>query len=576
MALIQVHQINKNVGTRKLLNDISFDIHEGDKIGLVGWNGAGKTTLVKILMGLVEPDSGTVTKFPETLPIGYLPQSTEHQLSFERELNDLGETMLKSASQLGLFKPHWIDSETKYLSGGEKLKLSLAKIWANHSQCLLLDEPTNHLDFKGINWLITEVNAYSGAVMIISHDRYFLNQTVTKVFELEKGKLTIYNGNYSAYRKEKQDQMMRQQHEFDKQQRKIADIHQQVKTLKQWSEKAHRDAGKGGSNAENRQAGLREHERVKAKKKDSQIKSKLKRLDLELSQHTVEKPDEEMKVSFSFESNHKRGKRIVEAKGLMKQYSNRVIFDKSHFYVMHGEKIGLVGSNGTGKTTLIKLLLGEEKPTKGSLWKSDSMKAAYLSQDVNDLPLEKTTLAYLDFNEREQGTKARTLFANMNMKEDKLIKPMAELSLGERTRVKLVQMILQEYDLLILDEPTNHLDLPSREQLEETLSEYTGTLIIVSHDRYLINKLCNRLLVIENETILRIEMGLDEYEQSKTQTKQDKKELSEELSLTEIKITELLGKISIVKPGTEEYLFYDRELIEMMKKKQRLQKQLVT
>lgn len=566
MALIQVHQLKKSIGTRVLLNELSFDIHEGDKIGLVGWNGAGKTTLVKILMGLVEPDTGTIKKIPSSLSIGYLPQSTEH-LTFEGELNESGETLLKSASQLGLTKPHWIDSETKYLSGGEKLKLSLAKIWTNHSQCLLLDEPTNHLDSKGINWLITEVKSYGGAVMIISHDRYFLDQTVTKIFELEKGKLNIYNGNYSTYHKEKQDQMMRQQHDFDKQQRKIADIQQQVKTLRQWSDKAHREAGKGGSNAENRQAGLREHERVKAKKKDSQIKSKIKRLDLELSQHTVEKPDEEMKVSFHFESTNKHGKRIVEAKDLMKQYGKRVIFDRSYFYVMNGEKVGLMGLNGAGKTTLIKLLLGEEKPTKGTLWKSESMKAAYLSQDVNDLPLEKTALDYLQ-NDREKQLKARTLFANMNMKEDKLIKPMAELSLGERTRVKLVQMILQEYDLLILDEPTNHLDLPSREQLEETLESFTGTLIIVSHDRYLINKLCNRLLVIENQRIQRIDMGMNEYESIKNPVNQDEKERLEDLSVIETKITELLGKISFVKPGSEEYLRYDHELIEMMKKKQ--------
>ena len=160
MVLIQVHQLKKSVGTRVILDELSFDIHEGDKIGLVGWNGAGKTTLVKILMGLVAPDTGTVKKIPASLSIGYLPQSTE-QLSFEGELNESGETLLKSASQLGLSKLNWIDSETKYLSGGEKLKLSLAKIWANHSQCLLLDEPTNHLDSKGINWLINEVKSYN-------------------------------------------------------------------------------------------------------------------------------------------------------------------------------------------------------------------------------------------------------------------------------------------------------------------------------------------------------------------------------------------------------------------------------
>ncbi|MFP3488377.1 ABC transporter ATP-binding protein, partial [Staphylococcus sp. SIMBA_130] len=186
------------------------------------------------------------------------------------------------------------------------------------------------------------------AALIISHGRYFLDETVTKIFELEAGKLTIYEGNYSFYRNEKQRRYEQNKRDYEKQQRKVEMIEQQISTLKDWSAKGHREAGKGGSNSENRQMGLREFERAKAKKKDNQIKSKLKRLNLELKKDGVEKPKEEKTVSFQFESASKRGKRVLEARGIQKQFGDRLLFDKSHFYIKHGERIGLIGSNGTG------------------------------------------------------------------------------------------------------------------------------------------------------------------------------------------------------------------------------------
>lgn len=570
-TVIQGKGLQKSFGERELLKDISFDIRQGEKIGLVGWNGAGKTTIIKILMNIIEPDKGSVTKWPSHLKIGYLPQSTDYALSIDSELIEYGEQLMETSKQLGLPKEKWDEEELYHLSGGEKLKLSLAKIWANSPEFLILDEPTNHLDMQGVNWLIEEVRDYAGAAIIISHDRYFLDETVTKVFELEDGKLKVYQGNYTSYQNEKQRLYEQEKRDYEKQQRKVEMIENQISTLKNWSEKAHRLAGKGGSNAENRQAGLREYERVKAKKKDNQIKSKLKRLNLELSKHEVTKPKEKKSVSFQFETGHKRGKRILEAKGIMKQFGDRLLFEKSHFYVQHGERIGLLGSNGAGKTTFIKIMLEEETLTKGSLWISESTKIAYLSQDVSDLPGEKTPLAYLDLEDQEQETNARTIFANMGIQKEILQKPISQLSLGERTRIKLIHMILKKYDVLILDEPTNHLDLPSREELEKTLSCYTGTLIIVSHDRYLIEKLCTKLLLIENRKIQQIEMGLKEYEERKRRKEtQAEQNIQEEIAIIETKITELLGKISYLKEGTEEYNQIDKELMKCMERKQKL------
>jgi macrolide transport system ATP-binding/permease protein len=561
MTMIQVRKVSKSFGERVILKDIQFDIQKGEKIGLIGWNGAGKTTLVKMLMKELDPDQGSITFIPLHLKIGYLPQSTD-QTDLTEEVS---EDFFHIISKLGVQKHvGWEGERYRQLSNGERLKLSLASIWSQHPEFLILDEPTNHLDLQGVKWLINEMKSYEGAALIISHDRYFLDETVTKIFELEDGRLTIYEGNYTVYREEKKHQIEKQQREYEKQQRKIQTIEKQVARLKQWSDKAHRMAGKVGVGAEIRQ---KEYGRVKAKKKDQQVKSKLKRLEQELTKNKAEKPKDEMSVTFHFQGGEKRGKRVVEATELSKQFQDRILFQSSYFYINHGEKVGLLGPNGAGKTTLLKMLLGEENTTSGSLWKSQSLRIAYLSQDVNDLPLEQTVLQYLDVVDRERIAQARTILANVGLKE-KVTKPISALSLGECTKVKLVKMILHDIDLLILDEPTNHLDLPSREQLEETLLDFPGTLLVVSHDRYFIEKICNKLLVIDNQQIKRIESGLKEYSENRDKEKAlTKNQLANELAIIETKITELLGNICLLTPGTEEYQKIDEELTELMKKK---------
>ncbi|WP_339145539.1 MULTISPECIES: ABC-F type ribosomal protection protein [unclassified Sutcliffiella] len=570
--ILQVKQVNKSFGERDILKEISFDIRNGEKIGLVGWNGAGKTTLMKLLMGAIEPDSGSIKKLPTTLRIGYLPQSTDYTIRTEEEMIEEGKSLLRTASELGVNR--FITGGEDFfdtLSGGERLKVALAKIWTQSPQLLCLDEPTNHMDMKGVNWLVSELQKFNGAAIIISHDRYFLDKTVSKIYEIEDCKLMEYEGNYTAYRQEKQRRLDQQTRDYGKQQRKIKMIEDQVANLKQWSEKAHREAGKRDNPGERKQMGLKEFERVKAKKKDNQIKSKTKRLELELSKHKVEKPKEEVQVKFEFETDGKRGKRILEAKGLTKQFAERLLFEKSHFYVKHGERIGLIGENGAGKTTFIKMLLEQESITKGSLWKSASLKIAYLSQEVSDMPLDQNAMEYIDLIGWERVSKARTIFANMGMHEEKLTKPLNTLSLGEKTRVKLVHMIMQEYDVLILDEPTNHLDLPSREQMEATLSTFTGTVMVISHDRYFIEKLCDKLLVIENKRIKRVETGLQEYEESKKkQVSSSEKETREQIAILEAKITELLGKITMVNKDSKEYSDMDDELLKLMQLKREL------
>lgn len=563
MPILRARNIGKSFGDKQVLTEITFTIQKNNRIGLVGFNGAGKTTLANLIHGSVKPDKGVIQTEKEHLKIGYLQQSVDYSIN-DYEHEELSTEFLELASELGLKKIHAWETERFFsLSGGEKLKIALANIWASKPDILILDEPTNHLDFHGVKWLIESLHSYKGAVIAISHDRYFLDETVTKIFELEGGKLTQYEGNYSDYRVHKKKRYKDQLHQYEVQQKYKERVEGQVTQLQQWAGKAHRSM--------NDQEGFKEFHGVKAKKLDKVIKSKMKRLNRELEKNKIEKPDEEKKVQFQFDVSGKRGKRMIEAKKLTKRFGNRTLFQNSHFYLNYGERIGLIGNNGAGKTTLIELLLGQESVTSGEIWKSDSLKLAYLSQDVAEMPLEKNTIDALGLTHRDEIFQARTILANMGMKGDKLNQPIQSLSLGERTRVKLTGMLIREHDLLILDEPTNHLDLPSREQLEDTLNEFTGAMLVVSHDYYFLNKLCDKLLVIEDGRIKRVEMDLKQYEAKKNQmivpAKQDSEE---ELLRIETEISAVLGELSLLEKDSEKYVELDAKFLALVRKKKEL------
>jgi len=579
MTLLKCRQIVRSFGDRQVLNGVNIEINSGDRIGLVGLNGSGKSTLARIITGDLTPDQGAVTVYKKNLKIGYLQQDASYtagprQQNCSPEPEENG-VFLATAGRIGLKKiPAGEEGMAEtVLSSGERAKLAFSRVWASRPDLLILDEPTNHLDFQGAEQLVAELQKFNGAVLIISHDRWFLDQTVTKIYELTGGVAALYPGNYSYYREEKKRRFASQLHRYRNERKEEEMIRAEINRLREWSAKAHRESTKRSDI----RMGAKEYYRVKAKKLDRQVKSKIKRLE-RLKETATPKPQAEPKLEFAFTATN-RGRRIIDADGLSKAFGEKVLFQESRFFIQRGEKFGLIGPNGCGKTTLLRLFLGEERPDTGSLWISPTLNPGYLRQDLDDLDPSKSALEIMNLTAKEKLTAARTLLAHMGIDAGMATQPTGCLSLGERVRIKLVQLLLDEKDLLLLDEPTNHLDLPGRERLEEALSSYTGTIILVSHDRYLLETVCNKLLVFGRAhagapvTVRRLEDGFAGYarreeEQAGGPTEPAPEEAEE--MVIENRIAFILGQLNRLTPGDPEYLRLDEEFQKLVKKKREL------
>lgn len=534
--LIQCKDVFKEYGEITLLRGINLEIEQGEKLGIVGINGAGKTTLINILMKKSEVSSGEVLWDKETFQIGYMQQAPE---------------------QTGL---------QEGLSGGEKTKTLLKQIFYSKCDLLVLDEPTNHLDTKGIEWLIKEIKHFKGTVILISHDRYFLDNSISKVIEIDKGELKIYKGNYSWYRDEKKKQFENQLQQFREQEKVKSKISGQIKELRNWSGKAHAQSAKKAIQEGNKMGG-KEYNRVKAKKMDKQIKSRIKRLE-RIEVKGVQKPVEEMTVAFKLPEAQKKGSIILEARNISKCYENKVLFQEASFYIKTGEKVGLYGPNGCGKTTLIKAIM-KQMSVEGEIYIHPSRRIGYISQEVSDLDEKLNILELFKVQNKKEYSDLRTELSQIGFKEDILSKKIGVLSLGERMKIKLLQLIHEAYEILILDEPTNHIDLHVREQLEKVLKAYTGTIILVTHDRYMMEKICDKVLVFEKGYLRRYEYGITEYHNRKKllgNTFDNKKQsrLIQDKMLLENKIAYTLGHLSQLTPGTPTYEIEDERYKELM------------
>ena len=566
MLLMRIKNIKKEFGEKIVLKDINLDIKINSRIGLVGKNGCGKTTLAKIISGLERMDSGIIDKFNQNIDICYLKQISEIDFeSFNSFFkNSDNNDFFKTSSELGLKKVQtWEEDKLKHLSGGEKTKLSLSQVLNRNCDLFILDEPTNHLDLLGIEWLINEIKHKLKPMIIISHDRYFLDQVVEEIAEIEDGKINLYQGNYTTYRNIKNQNYQSQLHQYHNLKRKEREIDEEIDRLKRWSQIAHRDSTK--------KEGYKEYWRMKAKKKDRQIKSTIKRLE-KMKEEGVTKPIAENEMTFEFTNEERLGLRLVLASNLTKQFNQDILFTNSRFYLERGDKVGLIGANGCGKTTLIKMILGLDCDYQGELFVSKGIKAAYLSQDIFDLNEEMTLNQLISSYDKDKQTKIRTYFASNGITSLMLHQKIANLSLGERTRIKIIFLIIEEHNVLILDEPTNHLDLQSLEQLEKTLHEYQGTIILATHDTYLLEQITTKLLVFKNQSIMKMEMGYKEYQKLlKNRVSIDQ---SQQLEIIQNQITFILSELNKYPSSDRKYHELDQKFKELILKKQQMEKDM--
>lgn len=535
--LFKLANMSYEINGMPIFEHVNVGVQQGDVIGVIGKNGAGKSTLLQLINNDLVPAQGQIQWVQKSLNIAMVEQETESYFIEN-----------KSSSEAKLIEKWCVPKhDFSKLSGGEKLKARLAKGFSMDADLLLLDEPTNHLDQQSIEFLSGLIKNYKGTIILVSHDRYFLDDIAIKIWSIEGKKLIEHEGNYSSYMDARKQKRLTQQREYEKQQKMIERVEGQMKDLTSWSKTAHAQSTK--------KEGFKEYYRVKAKRMDAQVKSKQKRLEKELEKAKAEPVEPEYAVRFSIHANNKGGKRFLEVKNVAKSFNGRTLFQNVNFTIQHGEKVAIIGPNGSGKTTLLKVLLGQETAA-GDIWMSPSAKIGYLTQEVFDFPLEQT-IEQLFFQETyEARGKVQTLMNHLGFLPSHWKEPIQNLSMGERVKCKLMKYILEDKDVLILDEPTNHLDLPSREQLEETLAQYNGTLIIVSHDRYFLDKTTNSKLVIANNSIKK---QLNEFPQKRDN-------LDELRLILETERQDVLGKLSFMTPNDKAYPELDRKFKELTKR----------
>ena len=513
-----------------LFDNVSFDISAGQRIGLVGANGAGKSTLFKILLEQAEIDSGNIHK-TKSLNIGYMEQHTgkssknniwdelmevyadvievENQLeSIAAELENQPENAeelaqkqhrlheefekldgytyksIARASLLGLgFAEPEFNMQVENLSGGQKTRLHLCKILLANVDLLLLDEPTNHLDIKATEWLEGFLASYNGAFVVISHDRYFLDKVTNRTFELANYKLTAYDGNYSRYLQLKEEAQLAKSRQFDNTQREIKRIEGIVAQQKQW----------------NRERNLKTAE------------SKMKVIDR--LEATLDAPDREADaIRFNFSPPSFSGNDVLFCEELAMSFEEKQLFRDVNIDIKKGNRVFLLGANGSGKTTLFKLILSHFPPKSGSVKLGANVKVAYYEQSQEGLHDYKTIFDEIsDAYPKLSNTEIRNALAVFLFRGEDVFKEIGTLSGGEKAKVSLLKLMLSDANFLLLDEPTNHLDIASREALETALSQYTGTILIISHDRYFINKLADKILNLENESLWKYDGNYDYF-----------------------------------------------------------------
>lgn len=539
MPALSVRNLTMTFIERNLFTDVSFDVEERDKVGFIGANGVGKTTLFKILNGEISPVSGTVT-FSKNVRPGYMEQhacnnpraDVYHELlsvfdylsDMETEISALAhqidnksgnldelverQTMLieqferaggltyKSRTRsalLGLgFSENDFTMPVGNLSGGQRSKLCLAKLLLSQSNMLLLDEPTNHLDIDAIAWLEGFLRDFKGAMIIISHDRYFLDNVTNKTIELEHNRAMVYTGSYSEFVKKKESVNESLKNKYEHDLKEIKRIEGIVEQQKRWGQ-AH--------NFITAASKQKEADRIK----DGLVA-----------------PESELEtMRMHFEPRCESGNDVLICKNLAKSFDDKQLFKNVDIHIRKGERVFIIGGNGCGKTTLFRILTGKTPMDSGEYDYGANVEIGYFDQMQQNLDLSKTALDEVwDTFPNMTQTEVRSALASFLFKGDEVFKPLSKMSGGERARVSLLKLMLNGSNFLLLDEPTNHLDASSREELEKTLLDYSGTMLIVSHDRYFINKIADRILLLTNNGVKEYLGNYDYYLERTTAEKQ--------------------------------------------------------
>ncbi len=490
-----INSIKKEFADKLLFENFDLTIYDGEKVGIVGSNGSGKSTLMNLLAKDITPDAGTI-HFNGRL--AYLRQAND-KLGFNiKNLND-NIDFKKIKSELKLANPfNQMSANFDSLSGGEKTKLFISECFSKDFDTLLLDEPTNNLDSHSIDWLIKKVKDFKGTVVIVSHDRYFLNETINKIIEIENGKINEYYGNYDMFESQKKQNLLSQKRQYEKEKAYSKKLERQVLALRNKVDNIERSIKSDGS-PDCRVVGYKSSRQTVAKKTANQMRAKSSLLD-KIKDNSTEQPYEKRKIQFSITGLENKSRILIKASGLTKRFDANILFENANFIIENGDRVAIIGDNGTGKSTLIKMILGEIDYI-GSIWTSSSLKIGYLSQDVFNLDCNLTVFEYSNQFNSEYRTKFLTNLSNMGVNRQVFNRKIDTLSLGERMKIKLNEVILSDFNLLILDEPTNHLDLENRLFLEEVLSDYKGSLLLVSHDKFFVDRICNKKLIIKDKKI---------------------------------------------------------------------------
>lgn len=534
MMKIILKEIEKSFKGNTIFRNISLSIHEGDKIGLIGVNGIGKTTIIKILMGEEIADSGKVIISPEYLKIGYLKQFNEFEesttvseklnsftasLSTRANNSNYGKKLKDSLIKLG-FKERDLNKKISKLSEGEKTKLSLCMALSENPDMLVLDEPTNHLDIDSIKWLEEFLNSVNKTMLIVSHDRLFLDNTVNKIFEMERTGVKEYNGNYTAYKLQKEHSLKSLKNEKAKQEKEIKKLKKVIDDREKWHEKASNDK------TIKFKIGNPRTFKCNSTKHASILRSNEKHLK-KLKENKVEIPKESKSASFDFINkktniDYNLPKFLIKVNRLKKSFGNRIIFNNGDFNIKNNDKIALIGKNGSGKTTLLKILLEIEKQDSGTVDITSSLKIGYFSQQLENLNFKNTILQEI-LSTGIDKNEGRKLLGKFLFRGKDVFKVIGSLSMGEKCRVAFAKLNVPHINMLILDEPTNHMNILSKESVEKALKDYSGAIIFVSHDRYFINSIANRVFEIENQSIKIYEGNYKYYLERKEEDKKKEK-----------------------------------------------------